>query len=60
MSGFSAEPGRTAGYSRDIGWRVVWQKVGMGLTYRQVASRLQIAVGNAHRIFVRFRDTGSL
>ena len=38
----------------------MWQKVGMGLTFQQVASRLQIAVGTAHRIFVRFRDTGSL
>lgn len=60
MSGFSAEPSRTTGYSRDIGWRVVWQKVGMGLTYRQVASRLQIGLGTSHRIFERFRDTGSL
>ena len=57
---FSAEPGRTAGYSRDIGWRVIRQKVGMGLTFRQVAFRLQIAVSTAHRIFVRFRDTGDL
>lgn len=32
----------------------------MGLTYRQIAFRLQIAVGTAHRIFARFRDTGSL
>ena len=56
---FSAEPGCTVGYSRDIGW-VIWQKVGMGLTFRQVAFRLQIAVSTAHRIFVRFRDTGDL
>ena len=49
---FSAEPRRTAGYSRDIGWRVIWQKVGMGLTFRQVAFRLQLAVST--------RDTGDL
>ena len=57
MENTSAEPGRKVAYSRDIGWRVVWQKVGMGLTLRQIASRLQIATGTAHRIFARFQDT---
>ena len=60
MENTSAEPGRKVAYSRDIGWRVVWQKVGMGLTFRQIASRLQIATGTAHRIFARFQDTGDI
>ena len=32
----SAEPGRKVGYSRDVGWRVVWQKVDMGLTFEKL------------------------
>ena len=32
----------------------------MGFTFRQIALRLWIAVSTAHRIFVRFRDTGEL
>ena len=60
MASTSAEPGRKAAYSRDICGRVVWQKVGMGLTYRQIASRLQIGTGTAHRILQRFRDTGDV
>ena len=56
----SAEPGRKSGYSRDIVWRVVWQKVGMGLTFREIAERLQIAVGTAHRIFRKFQETGDI
>ena len=32
----------------------------MGLTFRQIASRLQIATGTAHRIFARFQDTGDV
>ena len=60
MESTSAEPGRKAAYSRDIGWRVVWQKVGMGLTFREIASRLQIATGTAHHIFERFQDTGDV
>ena len=56
----SAESGRRAPYSRDIIWRVVWQKVGMGMTFRQIVSRLQIATGTAHRIFARFQDTGDI
>ena len=60
MEKTSAEPGRKVAYSRDIGWRVIWQKVGMGLTFRQIASRLQIATGTAHRIFARFQDTGDI
>ena len=60
MSRTSAEPSRTTAYSPDIGWKIVWQKLGMDLTFRQIAERLQIAVGTAHRIFERFLDTGDV
>ena len=60
MNRTSAEPARTTAYSPDIGWRVVWQRLGMDLTFKQIAERLQIAVGTAHRIFKRFMDTGDV
>ena len=43
----SAEPSRTAFYSFDFSWRVVWQRIGMGLTYKEIAIRYQIAVSTA-------------
>lgn len=56
----SAEPGRTSPYSGDIGWRIVWQKIGMGFSFRRIATNLQISVGTAHRIFNRFVVTGDV
>ena len=44
----SAEPARTTAYSTDIGWRVVWHRIGMGLTYKEIVICLQIGVGTAH------------
>lgn len=32
----------------------------MGLSFREIASRLQIGVGTAHRIYTRFVDTGEV
>ena len=56
----SAEPGRTTAYSPDIGWRIVWQRVGMGHTFREIAARLQISLGTAHRLYTRFAETGEV
>ena len=49
-----AEPAPTAAYSPDIGWRIVWQRTGMG---RDIATRLQIG---AHRIYKKFEATGEI
>ena len=57
LSKTSAEPARTAAYSSDIGWRVVWQRAGMGLSFRDIATRLQIGLGTAHRIYKKFEET---
>lgn len=54
------EPGRTAPYSPDIGWRVIWQRIGMGMSFRSIAQRLQIGVGTAHRLFKRFEERGDV
>ena len=56
----SAEPGRKTAYSADIGWRVVWGRIGMSQSYLEIANRLQIASSTAHRIFTRFRQTGDV
>ena len=60
MCTLSAEPARTTAYSPDIGWRVVWQRLGKDSTFEQIGKRLQIAPSTAHRIFSRFRDTGNV
>ena len=57
---YSAEPGRKAAYSVDIGWRVVWQYMGMNHRFKDIGKRLQIAPSTAHRIFTRFKTTGDV
>ena len=56
----SAEPARKVGYSPDMGWRVVWQRVGMGLSFRSIALRLQICLGTAHKIYTSFVEIGEV
>ena len=56
----SAEPSRKSAYEKDISVRVVWQKLGMGLSFRDIAQRLQIGVGSAYRLYRRFSLTGEL
>ena len=60
MNRTPAESARTIAYSPDIGWRVMWQRLGMDLTFKQIAQCLQIAVGTAHRISKRFMNTGDV
>ena len=56
----SLEPARTTGYSPDIGWRVVWQRLSLNYRYKDITMRLQIGVGTAHRIFKKFELTGDV
>ena len=56
----SAEPGRKAPYSSDLRWRIIWQKFGMGLTYRQVAKNLNISLGTSYNICRKFEESGSV
>ena len=56
----SAEPGRTRAYSPDLRWRVVWQRIAMDCSYRDIAERLSISVGTAYNIFKLFERTGSV
>jgi transposase len=54
----SAEPRRRSIYGKDIAIRVVWQRLGMDLPFRDIAKRLQIGVGSAYRLYRRYILTG--
>ena len=56
----SAEPGRKTPYSTDIGWRIVLPRLGLDMSFGDIAARLQIAMSTAHHIFRRFQDTGDV
>ena len=56
----SAEPGRKKAYSGDICWRVVYQRIGMHLTFEAIARNLNIATSTTHRIYSLFDRTGSV
>ena len=56
----SAEPGRKTPYSNDIRWRVIWQRVGMELPFKDIAKHLNIASSTAHSIYHRFQRTGDV
>ena len=55
-----AEPFRKAPYSLNLRWRVTWQRIGMELSYRKIATNLNISLGTAHNIFLLFYDTGDV
>ena len=54
----SAEPGRKSAYSTDVRLRVVYQRIGMGLTFQTIAQNLNIATSTVHRIFKQFELSG--
>ena len=56
----SAEPGRTRPYSPDLRWRIIWQRMGMDLSFRKIAERLSISPGTAFNVFKRFEQTRSV
>lgn len=56
----SAEPGRKAPYSEDLRWRVVWQRIGMDLSFREIASNLCLSLGTVYNHFKRFKETGDV
>ena len=56
----SAKPARTTAWVPDIGWRVVWQRIRMGLAFKEIAIPLQIGVGTAHRLYAKYVDTGDI
>ena len=56
----SCEPGRKSAYSADLRWRVVWQRIGMELTFMKIAVNLNISCSTAQTTFKRFEQTGDV
>ena len=56
----SAEPGRKAPYSSDLSWHVVWQRIGMELAFREIATNLCPSLGTVYNHFKRFQMTGEV
>ena len=55
----SAEPGHRRAYHSDLRWQVVWQRLALELSFRQIASRLNIAVSTAKSIYLLTGDVQS-
>ena len=47
-------------YSADMHWRMVYQREGLGLTCRQVASNLNVDPSTVSRVVSRFNETGNV
>ena len=56
----SIEPRRRKAYSSDIRWRIVWQRIGMCLSFRKISKNLNISVGTTVNILKLFERTGSV
>ena len=56
----SVEPGRTSAYALDIRWRIVWQRIGRCLKYRDIATNLGVSLGTVANILNLFERTGSV
>ena len=55
---FQLSPNRMRPYDRDLRWRIVFQRIGMGLQYDKIAQNLNVSTSTAYRIFSRFDATG--
>ena len=50
----SCEQGRCSAYSEDLRWRIVWQKLALGLDNKSIASNLCIDPFTVHRIAIEY------
>ena len=57
---FSAEPCRRAPYSADLRWRIVWRRIGMQQSYRDIAQSLNVSTGTVFNIVKIFEETGDV
>ena len=56
----SAEPGRKKAYSKDLHWRIVYQRIGMNFTYERIGKNLNISMSTVHRTYKIFLTTGNV
>ena len=57
---FSAEPSRRVAYASDLRWRIVWRRIGMEQSFREIARSLNVSVGTAFNVFKIFKETGDV
>lgn len=60
MAKHSCEPRRTAAYSEDLRWRMVWQREVQGFTLEKVARNLCVDTSTVHRILKQFNSLGTV
>ena len=51
---------RTAAYSNDLRWKMVYRKEGLSLSYSSIASNLNVDISTVIRVVKRFRETGTV
>ena len=37
----SAEPGRKAAYDKDLRWRIIYQRIAMGMKFSEIAKKIE-------------------
>ena len=60
MACASCEPDRTAAYSEDLRWRMVYQRIGMSRTYKEIAKSLNVDQSTVQRTVALFEETGDM
>ena len=53
-------PRRTAPYSTDLRWRIVWKRIAKQLTFLEIGRSLEISPSTVHRIFAEFEERGDV
>ena len=56
----SYEPGRTCAYSKDMRWRMVYQRLGMDLSLKMIGENLGMDQSTVHRIVELFLKSGDV
>ena len=56
----SYEPQRSSSYSKDLRWRMVYQRLGLGLTFKTIGNNLGVDSSTVHRAVERYLSTGDL
>ena len=57
---FSCESGCSKVYSSDLKWRMVYQKYSLGLSYAEIARRLNVDCSTVRRTIQLFEETGTV
>ena len=56
----SYEPHHSSAYSKDLRWRMIWQREGLGFTYGQISVNLGVDASKVQSTVTLFKNTGSV